>query len=415
VQRGSAPDRSSSQSSSAVSRLLPIEGLRGYLALWVLLAHVLWVSGYQPAVESLLRLMGAGGYAVKLFIILSGFVITYLLDKRDETYLQFVVRRFFRLFPVFIVLFVVAIPLSHVSLWNVTHASQYLTSELIESGDGSGIAKVESWWSNIQWNIPLHFLMFNGAVPDILVKDAPGAFLVPAWTVSLEWQFYLVAPLAFAWVISAKPYRRLGLCALCAVVFWARHYVIPTVEYGAALPFQVEFFFLGAASYFFYKGQASHRQSDTAFPIACCLAVFLLWLSSRAWPLIPVVLWMAFFGLLLEQPSSLSSRLVAPLFTNPLMLYLGRISYSLYLSHILVIIVIQYALLTWMPHLSRVVHCGLLLAGTTVVTVAVSAGLYRYLEAPGIRVGRTWAHRFDARRHTGEQEANAYSRGTSWG
>jgi peptidoglycan/LPS O-acetylase OafA/YrhL len=257
--------------------------------------------------------------------------------------------------------------------------------------------------------------MFHGAVPDILVKDAPGAFLVPAWTVSLEWQFYLVAPLAFAWVISAKPYRRLGLCALCAVVFWARHYVIPTVEYGAALPFQVEFFFLGAASYFFYKGQASHRQSDTAFPIACCLAVFLLWLSSRAWPLIPVVLWMAFFGLLLEQPSSLSSRLVPPLFTNPLMLYLGRISYSLYLSHILVIIVIQYALLTWMPHLSRVVHCGLLLAGTTVVTVAVSAGLYRYLEAPGIRVGRTWAHRFDARRHTGEQEANAYSRGTSWG
>ena len=72
--------------------------------MWVLVAHVLWVSGYQPAVEPLLRLIGAGGYAVKLFIILSGFVITYLLDKRDETYLQFVVRRFFRLFPVFIVL-----------------------------------------------------------------------------------------------------------------------------------------------------------------------------------------------------------------------------------------------------------------------------------------------------------------------
>src|SRR5207237_4554322 len=139
----------------------PVEGLRGYLALWVLVAHVLWVSGYQPAVEPLLRLIGAGGYAVKLFIILSGFVITYLLDKRDETYLQFVVRRFFRLFPVFIVLFVVAIPLSQVSLWHVTHASRYLTSEVIEFGDDSGIAKLESWWSNTQWTIPLHSIWFH--------------------------------------------------------------------------------------------------------------------------------------------------------------------------------------------------------------------------------------------------------------
>jgi len=67
------------------------------------------------------------------------------------------------------------------------------------------------------------------------------------------------------------------------------------------------------------------------------------------------------------------------------------------------------------PHLSRVVHYGLLLAGTTVVTVALSARLYRYLEAPGIRVGPTLVHRFDARRNTGRHEAKGYSRGMSWG
>jgi peptidoglycan/LPS O-acetylase OafA/YrhL len=297
----------------------------------------------------------------------------------------------------------------------VTHASQYLTSEMIESDDDSGIATVESWWENIHWNIPLHILMLHGAVPDRLVKDAPSAFLVPAWTVSLEWQFYLVAPLAFAWAVSAKPYRRLGLCALCAVLFLARRYVIPTVEFVAALPFHVEFFFLGAASYFFYKGRAAHQLSDAAFPVAFCLAAFLLWLSGLTQSLIPVVLWMAFFGLLLEQPSSLSSRVVAPLFTNPLVLYLGRISYSLYLSHALVIIVIQAALLKWAPSLSQIGHFGMLLACTMPATVAVSTVLYRYLEAPGIQAGRTLVHRFDPRRNTGEQEANAYSRGMSWG
>jgi hypothetical protein len=33
--------------SSAVSRLLPIEGLRAYLALWVVVCHALWASGYE--------------------------------------------------------------------------------------------------------------------------------------------------------------------------------------------------------------------------------------------------------------------------------------------------------------------------------------------------------------------------------
>ncbi|HSQ91042.1 MAG TPA: acyltransferase, partial [Nitrospiraceae bacterium] len=327
-------------------RLPPIEGLRAYLALWVVIDHALWVSGFEAqGFAPLLRLFQSAQYAVDLFIIISGFVITLALDKQRGDYLPFVVRRFFRLFPVFIVLFFVAIPLSQVDFWNLTHSSQYLTLKQIETR----AANVESWWANIQWNIPLHLLMLHGTVPNVLIQDAPGAFLVPAWSVSLEWQFYLVAPLAFAWAVSAKPHRRIGLCALCVMLVLGARYVLPTVAYGAALPFHVEFFFLGAASYFIYQRQAAHQLSDVAFPVACFLVVALFMLSGLAWSLIPVGLWMAFLGLLLEHPTSISSRLVSPLLTNPVVQYLGRISYSLYLSHILVFIMIQNALLTWMP------------------------------------------------------------------
>lgn len=403
--------RSSAEQSSAVSRLLPIEGLRAYLALWVVIDHALWSSGYVPeALARLPRLFRTAEYAVDLFIIISGFVITLALDKQRGTYLPFVVRRFFRLFPVFIVLFLVAIPLSQVDLWNLTHSFQYLTLDQVESR----AANVLSWWANIQWNIPLHLLMLHGTVPNVLFKDAPGAFLVPAWSVSLEWQFYLVAPLAFAWAVGAKSYR-IGLCALCLVLNLAARYMLPTVQYGAALPFHVEFFFLGAVTYFIYKRRTAHQLSDTAFPATCCLVVFVFWLSGPAWALIPVGLWIAFLGLLLEHPTSLSSRLVSPLLTNPVMLYLGRISYSLYLSHILVMIVIQYALLTWLPRLSQTVHFGVLLASTATVTVALSTVLYRYLELPGIQAGRAIARRFAARRNTSKQEAKANAPGMSWG
>ena len=410
--------RSSAEPSSAVSRVLPIEGLRAYLALWVLVDHVLWVAGYWqdtlaalPTMYAILaRLIASGSYAVDLFIIISGFVIMHLLDKQGEPYMPFIVRRFFRLFPVFIALFIVAIPLSQVDLWNLTHSSQYLTPEKIDSR----AANLASWWENIHWNIPLHLTMFHGAVPEVLVKDAPGAFLVPAWSISLEWQFYLVAPLVYACAVSARPYCRIGLCALCVVLVLASRYVLPTVAYGAALPFHVEFFFLGAVSYFFYQRLLAHQRSDIAFPVACCLALFLFVLSGHAWALFPVGLWIVFMGLLLEHPSSFSSTLVSPLLTNPIVQYLGRISYSLYLSHIVVIIMIQYALLMWAPHLSKIVHFGVLLAGTTAVTIAVSAVLYRYLEVPGMEAGRALARRYAARRNTDRQELKPYPR-ISWG
>ena len=258
------------------------------------------LGGLPESIYKLLALNGDGGYAVDVFIIISGFVIMLSLDRQRETYVQFIVRRFCRLFPMFIVLFAIGIPLSQVSLWNVTHASQYVTPAYIENN----VALVESWWANIQSHISLHFLMLHGAVPEIWLKDAPGAFLRPAWAVSLEWQFYLVAPLAYVWAVSTRPSRRLGLSVLCLVLFFVARLMLPHVRFGAALPFHVEFFFLGAASYFFYRHQEVHRLSDVAFPVAGCLAIFVLMLSNKAWSLLPVALWITFLGLLLEQPSS---------------------------------------------------------------------------------------------------------------
>lgn len=104
-------------------------------------------SGYETgALTGLPKLMSLGGYAVDLFIIISGFVIMLSLDKQREMYQQFVVRRFFRLFPVFIAMFIIAIPLSQLNLWNLTHASQYLIPDRTELR----AAQVLVWWDNIQ-------------------------------------------------------------------------------------------------------------------------------------------------------------------------------------------------------------------------------------------------------------------------
>jgi peptidoglycan/LPS O-acetylase OafA/YrhL len=374
-------------------RLGAVEGFRAYLALWVVICHALWASGYEPAMLSgLPSLLRQGDLAVEVFVIISAFVIFLLLDTKRLSFVPFIVRRFFRLFPLFVVLFIIAIPISKVSLWNATHAGAYLTPQHIDHQ----VLRIESWWQNLEWHAPLHLLMLQGAVPETLLSDSPGAFLDPAWSVSLEWQFYLVAPLAFGLAVSSRPFRRIALYLGCGLLFLAARGVLPPVKYGAALPYHVEYFFVGAVSYFIYRSYSGRARAANPFLLGCCVALVLVGAGGDE-PLrfVPLALWIAFLGLMLEDRSTISWRIVSSLFTNRIAQGLGRISYSIYLSHMLLLAIVQYALLRWAPDLGRAAHFGVLLALTAVGTILASMFLYQYLEAPGISVGRALTQRLE--------------------
>jgi len=83
------------------------DSLRGLMAFWVVLAHTFMTFDlFLP--KSLGKVLNVA-YAVEVFIILSGFVIFLLLDKKHESYRHFITRRFFRLFPVYWVLLIIAV------------------------------------------------------------------------------------------------------------------------------------------------------------------------------------------------------------------------------------------------------------------------------------------------------------------
>lgn len=91
------------------TRIDELDGLRGILALWVALVHIISWCGLTPhefinlpVVAKRLWDESAQG-AVDVFIILSGFVITYLLNSRPQTYRQFMIGRFFRIYPVYLI------------------------------------------------------------------------------------------------------------------------------------------------------------------------------------------------------------------------------------------------------------------------------------------------------------------------
>lgn len=63
-----------------------LEGLRGVMAWWVVLGHVSLTLGWK------LPLIDRNTLAVDVFIFLSGFVITSLVDRKHEAYRPYIIR-----------------------------------------------------------------------------------------------------------------------------------------------------------------------------------------------------------------------------------------------------------------------------------------------------------------------------------
>jgi peptidoglycan/LPS O-acetylase OafA/YrhL len=108
---------------------------------------------------------------------------------------------------------------------------------------------------------------------------------------------------------------------------------------------------------------------------------------------LPFLLWFGFFGMLLDlcgNQKSIASWL-APWFNHPSVLYLGKISYSIYLSHTLVMIVCHSLVLNFLDGWSQASQAGVLAFLTGIVTLVLSHFLYKYIERPGMRFGRRFA------------------------
>lgn len=183
-------------------------GLRFLLALWVILHHIAgkdmmlenWASSLPPAGRSLVL----GGYlAVQTFFILSGFVLTrsYAGSTWSGKDLKnYFAARFARIYPVYALSLMVVAPFIFDSLMRPTRTLAHKTGLLLTYA-----FVLQGWFGNlgVGWN-------------------------TPAWTLSCEFFFYLLFPLAFLGL------RKAGKPALYGVL--AMGLAMPTILAHAGLP-----------------------------------------------------------------------------------------------------------------------------------------------------------------------------------
>jgi len=375
----------------AARRVHGLDSLRGLAAVGVALHHIPLFAQVETGpwlrfVKDYLHL------GVPLFFCISAYTMYHVYA--DATYQRafeqrFLVKRYARLLPMYAVSFALLYGLANAVYGvRVPHGPLEL--------------------------FVLFALLFS-IVPSLTVGGAPAS-----WSIGVEMMFYVIFPvmvrlfrtplalgagllvsLAVSYAFQASVGRIAGLPPL--------YHAINPVLYGPC-------FFLGALLWSIV-GRRHERAHEGLAASAAILAllyafhVFSQWKARLGFGDVAVSYWLTIQVAALVFTAIIYSQLRSrpQLFENAITRYLGRLSYSIYLLHF---IVIQFAVRPLVPTIKRLlgeeptmvfVACGVVLMA---VVLPLAELAYRFVEAPGIRLGGRIARWIDAR-HAAEGVAEA--------
>ncbi|MEW1838786.1 acyltransferase [Nonomuraea angiospora] len=376
------------------SRLAWLDALRGIGALAVVGEHLTtWAMPWlRPTAFNL------GIYGVLVFFLVSGYIIPHSLERHGDVR-AFWIGRVFRLYPLYLaVIGLVAvlspwIPLrpevprdasavaAHATMlmdvvgmggvlntmWTLSYEMVFylLTAALFVVGvrDGQGL-------------LPVVFALI-GSVAGLVLSGAP---LSGPW---LAWASLAVFAVGMACVLSGRAVRVgvvvLGVMALALLLMSSR---VPW--FGAAV---LAVMFVGTAVHRWERGQGRLRPVAIAAVLVASTPVWALnagwwWVRPQVWSLTIVLAGVTFAGAMALRARRVPAVLVR----------LGVISYSLYLVHLPVLLVVMHLVgeMRWAP-LPAQIGIGVVVLG---VVVPLSWLSHRFLEQPMQRLGRRLADRY---------------------
>ncbi len=282
-----------------MERLQRLDGVRGILAVYVMLGHALPLA-VCPA--WLGALCAHGQAAVDLFFALSGLVIAGSLERHGGRFLPFMAARARRLLPVYFLVLSFAVwagalgdPLAALP-WAGAAARQIVSPAL-----------PHPLWAHLL----AHLTLLHGLIPNSLLPYGWVTLLGPAWSLSTEWQFYLLIALAAP--------RRMNAFALGLLGMGCLYQLLPLGDAfsRAFLPAAAGWFALGIASRLWLL---TNRRG---LFIACLAGLCLLALFTGPGKILTALAWCM---IVLAQRGQWGRVLEAwPL------LWLGALSYPLYL------------------------------------------------------------------------------------
>jgi peptidoglycan/LPS O-acetylase OafA/YrhL len=319
--------------------------------------------------------------------MLSGFVIFYLLDHQRVSYREFITKRFFRLAPLYFTVLAVA---AWSMDWQLSVIQDYPWQNATTKHD---LVLHMDAIRNLAVQFVAHLSLLHGLIPDAILPGSQYAIVGQAWSISVEWQFYLVAPFLFSLVVRGE-WRTLACVLLLLCGVYTRNYV----GEGFAVN-QTVFFLIGILSYYLWR--RVHAAADLRPPMieaGCVIAMVLAYLTIK--DALALIIWSAMMGVACVETGKWRSGLFAHigqvLCSGPLQ-FLGRISYSVYMTHMLVLYLWSAVWSRALPGMDKPQFLVLNVLAVAMTTILVSAVSYRLIELPGVRLGSQLAARMSGK------------------
>ncbi|HDV8348843.1 TPA: acyltransferase [Burkholderia vietnamiensis] len=337
------------------SKFHEIDGLRGLAAVLVVLNHmptsVFGIIDVLPPQWGLHKedwwtFANFGTTGVRIFFCITGFLFWQQILSNDMNvdWGRFYLRRIARIFPAYFVF------------------ATTVTIIAMASSDFSLKVPVAQLAHEI-------FQQFSfGMLDSSHVNGMRVTFLnAVAWTLAYEWKFYVALPL----LVAVRSNKFLSIFAIAILLFWSLFY---DMSYYFLLLFLAGML---SAELLRWIPRIEVRFANAAILVLLIASIFVDYLSwNEEIRIVYVVLltFAIFVCAVFARPSLLRARLVV---------FIGAISYSLYLMHLITMQVILHAIAKISPLANWTMQQYLaygFVAASLAVLVATAA--YHYIEAP---------------------------------
>lgn len=359
-----------------------LNGLRALAVLGVLIAHSVMIAAMGAPAETpyqslFLDIMGIGWAGVDLFFVLSGFLITGILldtSEKKNCLRKFYIRRTLRIFPLYYFVLFLYFSITYL----LGHIDNFGTSEIM-------------------------YLLYAGNWDEWAGLPRPVA-LRHLWSLAVEEQFYLIWPAIF--LISNKYNMAKHVCIftiLATVLFriafvWFDYhdYIYHiTITRGDSL-------LIGALLAIIIKEKGLHyfniRKSLYVLTIGCIAIATLFCINGNFAGKTPLILMFGIPSLFLVFVPVILLTFLLPrnhifqrVLSSPALIFMGKISYGMYVYHWFVIILIHSLNLVPFEDYSFWSRHALFLAYATPVTIILSWLSYEYIERPILGYKDKWA------------------------
>ncbi len=342
-----------------------IDALRGYAILGVIFVHSL----IEDQTVYLSQFWAVGHKGVELFFIVSAFTLLLSFYRRKEEKLNsgnFFIRRFFRIAPMFYLALI-----------------YYLFQD-------RNLEYPASYFQNASAaNITAHAFLITGFSPYWINSIVPGG-----WSVAAEVLFYLLCPLLFTQTTSLKKaFFYYFLALICGHASYYLFQLNPLIQdlylwdlyLYYYLPSHLFIFLLGFIAYFTCQQSVRTASKYIMLLLVCCagfyvIGYFIPFHNNK-------ILNNNLFGIGCVIAINILARYKIPLVINSPIRFLGKISFSVYLSHFAALHLLNVFSLNYLGNSSTqsfFIRVGLVL----IISVPVSFITYKLIEIPFQTVGR---------------------------